>query len=406
MTDNLTGSFQLMKSLNRSLVLNTIRKSSPISRAEIAKQTKLTPPTVSSLVKELLDAEIVVETELGESSGGRKPTMLMINSSGFYIIGLDAGPNTVKAVLTDLNASILSHSEMNVPKGVNKTELLEIMSECIWNLLKTSAIDQNKILGVGVGMHGIVDVEKGVSLFAPNLQLRDLPIKDFLEHEFKMLVKVENDVRAIALGESWFGAGRGANSLVCINVGRGIGAGIIHDGKLLHGIHSIAGEIGHMTIDIGGPKCSCGNYGCLEALASGTYIAEKAAKEISIGKDSLIKELVNDDLSKITGEIIYDAAKRKDSLAKKILNQTGIYLGIGITNLIHTLNPDRIIIGGGVSNSGGFILDSIKETIDQRALTDKAKKTDILLSELGDQATLIGASTLILAEIFSTPSTE
>lgn len=404
MNDSLTGSFQLMKSLNRSLVLNTIRQFSPISRAEIAKLTKLTPPTVSSLVKELLEAGIVIETELGESKGGRKPTMLVINSSGFYIIGLDVGPSTIKAVITDLNASILSYIEAAVPLGIEKTELLILISDTIKTLLKSDSIDHDKILGIGVGMHGIVDVEQGISLFAPILQLRDIPIKDYLEKEFKMLVKVENDVRAMALGESWFGAGRGTNSVVSINIGRGIGAGMIYGGKLFHGIHSIAGEIGHMTIDIGGPKCSCGNYGCLQALASGPCITEKAVKEISMGKDSLIKELVHGDLLNISGEIVFEAAKKNDSLAKEILNQTGIYLGIGITNLIHTINPDRIIIGGGVAKAGHFILDSLKETIHQRALTDQAKKTDILLSELGDQATLIGASTLVLTEIFSTPT--
>ncbi len=406
MSSGTAGSFQLMKSLNRSLVLNTIRHNSPISRAEIAKVTKLTPPTVSSLVKELLESGIVVESTQGESKGGRKPTMLIINSSEFYIIGLDVGPNDIKVALTDLNARILESSSNPVPQNINNAELLDLMSDCISKLLNKTSINQDKIIGIGVGMHGIVDVSRGLSLFAPILQLRDIPIKEHLESKFNMLVKVENDVRAMALGELWFGAGKGATSIVAINVGRGLGAGVLHEGKLFHGEHSIAGEIGHMTIDIGGPKCSCGNYGCLQALASGPYIAERAAKEIAIGNDSLIKELVQGDLDKITGEVIFQAAQKGDSLAVKILDQTGVYLGVGITNLIHTLNPDRIIIGGGVSKAGDFIMKSLRETISQRVLTSKAKETEIQLSKLGDNATLIGATALLLTELFSTRSTD
>lgn len=406
MAQVLTGSFQLMKSLNRSLILNTIRTNEPISRAELAKMTKLTPPTVSNLVKELINAEIIIESNQGESRGGRKPTMLVINAKNFYIIGLDVGPNNIKVVLTDLDATVLEYFEVDMPSDVNNNDLLDLMTDSINKLLKNNPLNQEKVIGIGVGMHGIVDVDRGISLYAPNLQLRDIPIKDHLEDQFNMVVKVENDVRAMALGELWFGAGKGAESVVCINVGQGIGAGIIHEGKLFHGEHFIAGEIGHMTIDIDGPRCSCGNFGCLQALAAGPYIAERAAKDIAIGRESLLKDMIDGDLSKITGELIYTAAKEGDPLCKDILRQTGVYLGVGITNMIHTINPDRIIIGGGVSKAGAFVLDSIKETIAKRALTSTAKQTNIHLSTLGDQATVIGAATLMLSELFATKTAD
>lgn len=405
MIEDVIGSFQLMKSLNRSLILNTIRTSSPISRAEIAKRTKLTPPTVSNLVKELLDSELIIESTQGESSGGRKPTMLELNHSQFFIIGLDVGPCKIKAVLTDLRASILSSIEMTIPVQINHLGLLEHMSESIKALLAHHPTDREKLIGIGVGMHGMVDVTKGISLFAPILQLRNIPIKEHLEKTFNMPVRVENDVRAMAIGEAWFGAGRGATSVVCMNVGRGIGAGILFNEKLMHGASFLAGEIGHMTIDLDGPKCSCGNYGCLQALAAGPYIAERAAKELAIGRDSLLKGMVTGDLSALTGEQIHQAAKRGDELSIDILCQTGIYLGIGINNLINILNPDRIIIGGGVSKAGAFVLDSVRSTISQRALTDKAKETDIRISELGDHATAIGAASLLLTELFSAHAT-
>ncbi|MBM7551467.1 ROK family transcriptional regulator [Thalassobacillus pellis] len=400
------GSFQLMKSLNRSVILNKIRTDGPISRAELAKSTKLTPPTVSSIVKELLETGMIMESSQGASKGGRKPTMLVINASNFYIIGLDVGPTLLKSVLTDLNGTLVHQHEIPIPLPTSNQELLELMRDAVQNLLDTEEKEQDKIIGIGVGMHGVVDVQEGVSLFAPNLQLRDVPIKSYLEEVFHIHVVVENDARAMALGELWFGHGNGANNIVTVNLGRGIGAGIIINGELFHGENSIAGEIGHMTIDIRGPKCSCGNYGCLQTLASGPAISERAAKEIAIGKQSLLQEMVDDNLEEIGGRLIHEAAKKGDQLSIDILSEAGMFLGIGLTNLIHTLNPTRIIIGGGVSQAGEFILDSIKTAIQKRGLTNSAKNTEVLLSELGAHATALGAVSLILVEMFSVAKTE
>ncbi|MCM3574452.1 ROK family transcriptional regulator [Mesobacillus subterraneus] len=398
----LTGSFQLMKSLNRSVILNLIRERGPISRAEIAKVTKLTPPTVSNLVKELLQTEIIMEQSLGESSGGRKPTMLTLNSSMFHVVGLDLGSHHLKATLTNINGKMIKKESVPIPVGVTKEDLLKLMADCV-NLIKNEAgINEENIIGIGVAMHGIVDVEKGLSVFAPNLNLQEIPIKEYLEEQFNMIVKIENDARAMSLGEQWFGNGAGVDSLVSINVGRGVGAGIIINGKLFHGQNFISGEIGHMVIDINGPKCTCGNYGCLQTFTSGPSIAENAAKELRLGQQSSLATLSEGDLSKITGEMIYDAAVAGDALSQNILAQAGRYLGIGVTNLIHIVNPKRIIIGGGVSNAGDFLLDNLKDTIKQRALTSSAKETEIVISKFGEDASVMGAVALILTELFST----
>ncbi|WP_027408510.1 ROK family transcriptional regulator [Anoxybacteroides tepidamans] len=400
----LTGSFQLMKSLNRSAILNIIREQGPISRADIAKLTKLTPPTVSNLVKELLDTGIIIETYQGESSGGRKPTMLDINSERFYVIGLDIGSYQIKAVLANLNGFIVKKASFSIPTPINNDRLLSLMIQAVHHMKEGIDDTESRMIGIGVGMHGIIDVDNGESLFAPNLNLYNIPIQKTLEKEFDILIKVENDVRAMALGERWFGNGHGTDSLVCINIGRGIGAGIIMDGKLFHGHNFISGEIGHMTIDIDGPKCSCGNYGCLQTLASGPAIARKAKTEIGLGHPSILTQLVGGDLGNITGETVYEAAAQGDPLSVSILSQAGRYIGIGLTNIIHLINPKRIIIGGGVSNAGSLILESIQDTIYQRALTASAKQTEIMLSKLGEDATALGAVTLILEELFATTS--
>lgn len=395
-----------MKSINRSLILNIIREKGPISRADIAKLTKLTPPTVSSFVKELLEAEIVIERNLGESSGGRKPTLLTLSEDMFHVIGMDVGSQNIKTILTGITGKVIKKSIVPLPAQTTNEALLSLMIDSVSGILDHTKIDEEKIVGIGVSMHGIVDVEEGSSVFAPNLNLQDIPIKRVLEERFNMMVKVENDGRAMSLGELWFGNGAGIDSFVCINVGRGIGAGIIINGKLYHGSHFISGEIGHMIIDIDGPQCTCGNYGCLQTFASGPSIVEWVKKEMRLGHSSLLTTLTKGDLEKVTGELIYSSALEGDTLCKTALQQAGRYLGVGITNVIHTVNPRRIIIGGGVSNAGDLIMDNIIQTVNQRALTNPAKQTEIILSKFGDDATAMGAVALILAELFTSRNTE
>ena len=248
------GTFQLMKSVNKSIILNKIRTSEPISRAEIAKETKITPPTVSSIVKELIGQGLVKESTLGHSSGGRKPTMLHINTGAYYVIGIDAGPETVECVLTDLAGGILQRTSSLLKKPLTNERFMEVLKESVYAILGRADVEQEKIIGIGIAMHGVVDAETGMSRIAPILNLTNIPIKDVLEQEFNLTVRVENDARAMALGESWFGGRGNASSMAAVNIGRGVGAGIVINGKLYHGAEGIAGELGHMIIDINGEK--------------------------------------------------------------------------------------------------------------------------------------------------------
>jgi glucokinase-like ROK family protein len=400
LTHHLVGSFQLMKSLNKSVILNVIRIEGSISRAEIAKRTNLTPPTVTNIVGELLESKLVIETDLGASTGGRKPIMLQINSSAFYIIGLDVGISNIKIVATTLNAEVLKSLQIDMPEKVDSVSFIELLIESIKTIIRSAKLNKDAIIGIGVGMHGLVNPEEGTSIFAPNLNLRHVPIRDLLEVELDIPVEVDNDVRAMALGESWFGHGKGIDNFICINVGNGVGAGIILDNKLYQGPSHTAGELGHTTIDVEGPRCSCGNYGCLQALVAGPAIAARAQKEIRMGRMSEIEGMAKGDLEKINGELIYQAALQGDKLALEVLRDTGRFLGIGIANIINTLNPTRVIIGGGVAKSEDFIMDTLTETVNARALETPAKATTILTSKLGDYATAIGAATMVLKKLF------
>ncbi|MFC0523626.1 ROK family protein [Pontibacillus salicampi] len=396
-----TGSFQLMKSINRSTILNIIREEGPISRAEIAKRTSLTPPTVSNLVKELITTEFVIETNQGESKGGRKPTYLEINGNRFFVIGIDVGHFHMKFVVTNLFGEVVDRITLPLDPKPDAEQILHTMEEGIHTVIQQGQATAGDYLGIGVGMHGIVDVERGISLYAPSFQTHDIAIRERLEDTFQMMVKVENDAKTMTLGEFWFGNGMEDGNVVGVNIGYGIGAGIINDGTLFQGENFIAGEIGHMTIDLTGPQCSCGNYGCLQAMAAGPAIARLAIKELKSGKTSLLTKMTDGVLDQVTGELVHEAARQGDSFSIDLLTQTGRYIGIGLTNLIHTLNPKRIIIGGGVAKAGDHILEPIRQTIQQRGLTEEARNTTIVPSLLQEDASAIGACGLILNEFFT-----
>ncbi|WP_235599946.1 ROK family transcriptional regulator [Alkalihalobacillus trypoxylicola] len=390
------GSFQLMKSLNKSLILNVIRQEKQISRAEIAKKTRLTPPTVTNIVNELLEVGLVKESTMGVSKGGRKPILLTIDEKHSYIVGVDVGGHKLRAILTDLNGNNLVHYSQELPKNLTNDFFLRVLTDAIDKVLADSHIPIDKVIGIGVGMHGIVDSEKGISIFAPNFQLEQIPIKKHIERNFSLPVIVENDARAFALGEKWFGQGLEHSTIMCVNVGVGIGAGIILDGKLYRGHNSLAGEIGHTMIDINGKLCTCGNEGCLQTVVGGDRLIERTIEKLKKGQNSILQNNKN-----LTGYDIHQAAIQNDPLAVEVLRETGTYLGIALTNFIHLFNPSRIIIGGGVANSGDFIMKPLIHCVKERALTIEAKSTEIVRSNLGEYGTAIGAVTLILETIFA-----
>lgn len=396
------GSFQWMKSLNKAIILNKIRTSEPISRAQIAKETKLTPPTVGTIVKELLEQQLIQESSLGESQGGRKPTMLAVNTSGFHIIGIDVGLSTIQFIVADLSGKIIDEQEESLIMNVTEEEFLTIVMNGIQKLIDKQS--NLKYIGIGVAMHGIVDAEKGVAEFAPNLKLRNIPIKEKLEEVFEMDVKVENDAKAFALGEAWFLQQLEQKSMIAVNIGRGIGAGIVIDGKLYNGEHGIAGEIGHMIIDIHGRKCSCGNNGCLQTLASGPAIVTRTLEALEENSDSLLYHWKKE--QELTAELVHQAALEEDQLARKILRETGNYIGIALANVVHVYNPSTIIIGGGVSKAGEFILHPIQEVLKHSVISEKAKATAVSISKLGEYGSSLGAVALILSELFEPEMTD
>lgn len=394
-----TGNLKLVQKINRSLILNLIKDKSPISRADISKITKLTRSTVSTIVDYLIKKDLIKEIGLTSSGVGRKAILLKLNSKAYYSIGVDLGTLHTTIAITDLLGKVETRIEYPTDCQQDKDRIIEKLIATIHNIINNFGIKWKEIAGIGVAAPGLID-KKGTMLITPNFGWKDTPLGDILKKEFHIPVFVDNNVNAMASAESEFGKGQGVKNFVFVNVGMGIGAGVVINGKLFHGESNCTGEIGHTTVDYNGPKCSCGNKGCLEIMASGPAIAKRATKAIKEGEKSLISELVNHDLNQISAEIVATAANQGDKLGNKILKESGEYLGTGVANIINLFNPELVIVGGGVAQAGDLIFHPLKRAVQKRAFSVSAEIAKIVPASLGKDCTVIGAATLVLKEIF------
>ena len=393
------GSFELMKQLNVSAVLKVIRDNGSLSRADVAKITGLTPASVTNITKMLIEDEYLVECKVGQSSGGRPPIMLELNPNARYVIGISIGVGMIDVVITNLSAEIILKKSIEINEErydydfVFK-ELVKLINEVI----ECSKIEKEKILGAGVALHGIVNARTGMSIYSPYYGW--INIKEALENELNLGVYVDNDVRAMALGESWFGITKDISNFVTLNISNGIGAGIIINNKPYYGVDFSAGEIGHIVVEGDGDKCNCGNYGCLETVASNNNITKKAIKLIKQGTNSVLKEL-KADINQLTIEDISEAAKLEDELAISIIKEAARYIGIAITNLINILNPTSIVVVGEIFENTFYAIETLNEIVKNRGMKLSSENVRIIKSMLGRDAAVVGATTLVIQEIFN-----
>ena len=393
-----------VKEVNHSLILRYIKIDGPISRIDLAKKTGLNPSTISRAIKTLEDLNLVTELSIGESQGGRRPVLLGLDNNKYHIVGVDIGATKITAVVVDLAGKVKIEYQYEIKSMQNGIIDLsmEDVNKCISKVINdfSKKTNDKKIIGIGVGLHGMVDKDQGISIFAPNFGWRNVEIADLIENKFNLNTVVDNDVRAMALGEYWFGAAQNIHNFITLNIGYGIGSGIMIDGRLYRGSHSMAGEVGHTTVDEDGPYCNCGNYGCLEVLASGPAIAKEARKLIKRGRKSIISELVDNDLNKIDGETVFEAAEKDDLLSQQVFQRAGSYLGIGISNMVNIIDPELLILGGGVSNAQEYLIDNLKGVLKHKVL---GELPDIKTAKLSQYAGAVGASVLIMEKIYHKP---
>jgi len=309
-------------------------------------------------------------------------------------IGIDVGGTNIKIALVEPNGSITYSNTLPTRTEMGYEYTINNIKQAIKDLMTETKTDKNSIEGIGFGFPGQIDYQKGIVRVSPNIPgWVNVPIAEMIEKEFNIPTRVDNDVRCAALGELNYGAGVGCENLICITVGTGIGSGIIINGKLVRGASNAAGELGHMKLQMtDGPMCGCGDTGCLEAFASGPAIVALAEEYIKGGKSTKYRELASNEM---TPYIVAEAAKQGDVVAKRIFTIMGEYIGLGLASVVNLLNPEKIIIGGGVADAGEILLGPIKETILKRAMPISGSAVEIVPAKLGNTAGVIGASLLI-----------
>ena len=314
-------------------------------------------------------------------------------------IGIDLGGTKISTALLNDTEEIIAHDYRLTHAADGQEAVIERMLDSARRVMHQAEVTASQIAAIGIGAPGPLDIQAGVVVAPPNLPGWDhVPLKQLVEEGLEIRTYLENDANAAALGEHRFGAGRGMEHMIYVTVSTGIGGGLILDGKLYHGDSGGAGEIGHITVAPNGPPCGCGNYGCLEALASGTAIARTARERVAQGAPTLIASLAEDDPQRITAKLVAEAAGQGDKIAEEILAQAMNYLGIGMANLVNLFNPQLIVIGGGLTNIGQGLFETVRRVIDQRAFRASAQAVQVAPAELGDNVGVLGAAAVALAQ--------
>jgi glucokinase len=391
------GTAMQMKQTNKKNVLRCIQESSPISRAEIAAKLQLSKPTVSLLVDELLQENWIEEKGIGEASsqGGRRPIQLFFNEKAAYVIGTDIGGTKVKTVICDLSGNIINTSSIKTSHYLENGLLKQIAKE-VECMLQKSGIRQDQVLGLGAGVPGITDTETGVVFEAPSLNWVRYPFVTEAKRYFPFPIYVDNDVNAAAVGEQWLGNARNKKNVLFMAVGTGIGSGIIINNQLYRGASGAAGEMGYMVTDKNDMKNEFKpifhRYGYLESVAGGMSIGKRLTEMVRENPEHPQHEQAKQ--TELSGETAFTLAKKGDETAKTVVDQAIEHLAYGIVNAASLLNPEAIILGGGVLKSADYILPRVREIVNQYLPSSVELKT----AHLGESAGVLGAVSLFLRE--------
>lgn len=377
---NKTWNLDVVKKQNKSLVLDKIISEEIISRADIAKKSGLNKGTVSALVNELLEAELIYESGPGESSGGRRPVMLLFNNKAGYSIGIDLGVNYLLGVLTDLSGNIIEEKRIlynDLPYKEIEDKIFTIIS----HLISVAPESKYGVIGIGIGVPGTVNRDE-VILLAPNLNWKNIDLKDVIEKQYDIPVIIENEANAGAYGEKKFGVGKDFNDIIYISAGIGIGVGLFLNGDLYRGNNGFSGELGHMTIEVNGATCSCGNEGCWELYASEQALirnAQKLGLIIPMNDEPPIENLLT-------------LVRNNNEQATSLFEEIGDYLGVGINNIINTFNPQQVIIGNQIAALEEWIISPLKKRVARQGLWFQQSGLQIDFSENYTLSTPLGVA--------------
>src|SRR6478735_8722012 len=373
-----------MREVNRSIVLDIIRRGGKVSRTDLARRSTLTKPTVSAIVDDLIARGIVQEVGFGKTvaTGGRRARLLEFNDASAAYLGLRFGVHSTALAIADARGEVRAIRETPTIVGDPHATVRSALG-LLDGTLEQAGFPRSRLESVGVTVPGMVDTRTGTVAFAPNLGWTDVPIRSLLQQGLDLPVVVHNVTNAGAIAEGRVGAAKGARSYVWVYVGHGLG--IVIDGQLFSGTKGFSGEIGHCPIAEDGPLCSCGLRGCLETLASGQAIERIAAEAVQNGEKTKLAE----HKAPLEASVVLEVARGGDAVAQRILRGVGQQLGVGLSYLINVLDPELVVLGGSVMEDAEFILEGARASVARHTL--RSSKVEVVASTLGDRAGLMGS---------------
>ena len=389
--ESIRGSRSLLRDLNVTLVMELVRRAGAISRAELARQSQLSAPTVSTIAEKLLTRGILIERSTAPSSGGRPPVLLSIDPKAGYVVGIKLRGDGLTTVVCDLDTQIVETQELHLPLVRDPTAAIHAIEVEVRRAIRNAHLPRSKVLGVGIGLSGIIDTDRGACNFSHLLQWRDVEIAEPIRRHLGMPIWVENDVNTLAVAEKWSGDANEARDFVVLTVGRGIGLGIVIDRALYRGANGADGEFGHMIIETSGPKCECGRFGCLEAI---------------VGEDALRRKVEESQGRSLSRGELLSLVAAGDVSTLEIVRNAGRKLGLALANMITLLNPEMLIICGEGTDFGPDYLDPVVSSVREQTFADVGRTLEIKIQRWGDEAWAVGAAALVLRESFSSPKFE
>jgi glucokinase-like ROK family protein len=399
-----TGDHSLVREINLSAIMHHLRENAPVSRSGLAELTGLNKTTVSSLVRELIDYDLVRELQLDFRGVGRPAVLLQLNPDAGCIISCEIGVDFVSAVRTNFAAEILWRHQISTHRDLGQRTIIERTLAVLHQAIESGRSSCHRLLGLAVGVPGLVDENSGTLLFAPNLGWENVPLQSILSQAIDAHIIVDNEANLAALGEYFFGAAEHAREMLYISAGVGLGGAIVRGGHLFRGSTGVAGEFGHMTMDPNGALCSCGNRGCWETQVSQSALFNHIRQAIGRGRISIIPDMLDGDLDRLTVATVVDAAQVDDGAALEALAEVGHHLGIGIASLINALNPELVVFGGILSLAGSFLMPIVQEELQRRALRWNETASEVRLARHGFDASVIGGVAKIHHAVLTEPA--
>jgi N-acetylglucosamine repressor len=391
---------------DKLVVESVVRRFGPVSRSDVHEFTDLQQSEISRLVRELLQERRLLEAGRADNPLGRKQVLLRFNEDHGYVAGVGFDDENVLASVMNLHPRVKTEvrEATELDRGIDG--LVEQLLSCTRRALEQAEISGKSLVGIGVAGSGLVDSRRGDFLMSSTVDfLRDVPLERIFEEQFGVPTMLENLTRAKTIAERQLGAGRMAEDMIFVEYGRtGIGAGVVINGRLVHGSGFAAGEFGHTHIMDDGPACKCGSFGCLEAVAGAAALGARMRKAIAEGSGSEVLALAGGDPSQITGWMVLEGARNGDKTSAALVEQVGTYLGLGLANLVNLFNPSVLVIDQRLNLAGEGMLDLLRRVVNRQALRHATQDLAIRFGELGNEAVVLGVGSIVLEKHFEIPA--